>query len=292
MATVMSDPSPALLPPSNVADFGVHPVAASNYSASDGAGYEFLLGRWSTRLADEFLDFAEFPDVGDLLDVGCGTGSLARAMAKRWPARRIVGIDAAEPYVAFARSRRAANQPVFDIGDACALPYGDTTFAGAAAQLVLNFIPTPDIALGEMRRVTRSGGTVAATVWDFRGGVVYQRLFWDTAAGIDPQASSARARLFSATLTLPGALLKLFEDMGLGQIKRGSITIRMDYANFDDYWHPLLGGQGPIGAYLTALAPTLRDRIEAAMRNAYFCGAPDGPRSMTATAWAVRGIVP
>ncbi len=288
----MSDPSATPLSPSNVTGFANSSAAASNYSASDGAGYEFLLGRWTTQLADEFLDFAEFPDVGDLLDVGCGTGSLAYAMANRWPGRRIVGIDPAEPFVTFARSRKSVHQPVFDIGDACALPYGDATFAGATAQLVLNFIPTPDVAVGEMRRVTRSGGTVAAAVWDFRGGVVYQRLFWDTVVGIDPEASAARDRLFSAPLTLPGALLKLFEDMGLRQIKRGSITIRMDYANFDDYWHPLLGGQGPIGAYLTAVAPTLRDRIEAAMRNAYFCGAPDGPRSMTATAWAVRGIVP
>jgi hypothetical protein len=66
----------------------------------------------------------------------------------------------------------------------------------------------------------------------------------------------------------------------------------MDYANFDDYWGPLLGGQGPVGTYVVGLEATLRARIEEAVRIAYTSGAPDGARSMTATAWAVRGIAP
>jgi hypothetical protein len=73
---------------------------------------------------------------------------------------------------------------------------------------------------------------------------------------------------------------------------RDSLTIRMDYAGFADYWQPLLGGQGPFGSYVSGLAPGLRERIEAAVRRAYLSGAADGPRSMTATAWAVRGVVP
>jgi hypothetical protein len=70
------------------------------------------------------------------------------------------------------------------------------------------------------------------------------------------------------------------------------ITFRMDYDNFDDYWCPLLGGQGPIGSYVAGLAGHLQARLEAAVRAAYCVGAPDGPRAMSATAWAVRGIVP
>jgi hypothetical protein len=71
----------------------------------------------------------------------------------------------------------------------------------------------------------------------------------------------------------------------------GSITIRMDYANFDDYWRPLCGGQGPVGTYLVGLAAELRAHIEEAVAKAYRSGEPDGPRSLTATAWAVRGEV-
>jgi hypothetical protein len=66
----------------------------------------------------------------------------------------------------------------------------------------------------------------------------------------------------------------------------------MDYASFDDYWGPLQGGQGPVGTYAAGLPPEQRQTIEAAVRRAYLAGAADGPRSMTATAWAVRSVVP
>ena len=77
----------------------------SGYQATDGAAYEVFLGRWTERLADALLSSLEIPPDGALLDVGCGTGSLAFAMAKRWPARQVNGVDIAEPYVAFARAR-------------------------------------------------------------------------------------------------------------------------------------------------------------------------------------------
>jgi SAM-dependent methyltransferase len=269
------------------------PAGGSTYHANDGAAYEVFLGRWTRRLAEPLIDFAELPTQGGpLLDVGCGTGSLAGAMARRWPARALIGVDIAAPYVTFARAHAALANLDFQVADTARLPYADASFAAAAAQLVLNFVPDPLAALREMRRVTVPGGRLVAAVWDFRGGLVFQRMFWDTAAGIDSSAASARDRLFSGALALPDGLTRLFEAAALERIERGSITIRMDYASFDDYWQPLCGGQGPVGTYLARLAPDLRARIEAAVGAAYQSGAPDGPRSMTATAWAVRGQVP
>jgi len=262
------------------------------YQATDGEAYEVFLGRRSRRLAERLLDFAGFADDGPLLDVGCGTGSLAGAMAARWPGRHIVGVDSSQAFLAFARSRALGPALVFDLGDATALPYDDGTFAGAATQLVLNFIPNAEAAAAEMRRVMRRGGIVAAAVLDFHGGAVFHRLFWDTAAATDPQAVERRARLFSAKPALPGGLRNLFVAAGLERIEEGLITIRMDYGNFDDYWGPLLGGQGPIGSYVAGLSGDLRGRLEAAVRAAYCAGAPDGLRTMSATAWAVRGIAP
>ncbi|HMF25959.1 MAG TPA: methyltransferase domain-containing protein [Pseudolabrys sp.] len=266
--------------------------AVSTYHASDGAAYEKFLGRWTKELAPRFLDFANFVDEGPILDIGTGTGSLAFAMAARWPSRNIVGIDVAEPYIAFARAQSKDQCPQFESGDAVALPYADGSFAGTAAQLVLNFVPNATGAVNEMRRVTQSGGTIAAAVWDFRGGLVYQRLFWDTAAGIDPKAGEARARLFSSELALPEGLPNLFRGAGLNEVQQGSLTIRMKYASFDDYWQPLLGGQGPVGTYVASLGDSLRLNIEDAVRKAYCSGSLDGERSLTATAWAVRGIAP
>jgi SAM-dependent methyltransferase len=268
--------------------------APSGYRADDGAAYERFLGRWTQRLAEPFLDFADVPPEGDLLDVGCGTGSLSLAMAARWPRRRITGVDLSEAYLAAARLRGQGSGDAvrFERADATRLPYPSGAFSGSLAQLVCNFVADADAAAGEMRRVVRPGGVVAACVWDFRGGLVYQRLFWDTAAGVDPDAADARDRLFSGAMARPDGLLEVFRRRGLSGVERTSLTIRMDYADFDDYWAPLLGGQGPVGTYVTGLAPERQRDIKARVRAAYLSGAPDGPRSMTAAAWAVRGVVP
>ena len=265
---------------------------SSNFHASDGAAYEFWLGRWSCRLANVFLDFVEFPEAGELLDVGCGTGALTFAMADRWPARPVIGVDIAAPFISYAQSRRSGDRPTFEIGDACALKYADGRFAGVAAHLVFLFIPKPEVALREMRRVTRSGGTIAAVVWDSRGGLVFQRMLWDTAVAIDPNARVARDSLFANPVAIPGGLAGFFRDAGLEDVETQSLTIRMEYENFEDYWQPFLAGQGPVGAYFANLAPALNARIKAAVRDAYCSGAPDGPRSLAACAWAVRGKVP
>ena len=267
-------------------------IPSSTYRASDGAAYERFLGRWSRRLAGPFAEFARPADYSRALDVGCGTGSLALALAERGAPDRVAAIDIAAPYIAFARSKRGGAGIGFAVGDARRLPYADGSFAAALAQLSLNFVPDAAQAVREMRRVVQPGGIVAAAVWDFRGGLVFQRLFWDTAAGLEQGAGAARDRLFSSPLALPGGLPLLWHDAGLTAVERGSITIRMEYADFADYWEPLLGGQGPVGAYVESLTTERRRQIAERVRAAFLSGAPDGPRSLTATAWAVRGIVP
>ena len=59
--------------------------------------------------------------------------------------------------------------------------------------LVLQFIPQADLAVREMRRVTRPGGTVAAATWDTRGGLVSYRMIFDTAAMLDASGNAAQS---------------------------------------------------------------------------------------------------
>jgi SAM-dependent methyltransferase len=266
-------------------------AAAAGYRATDGEAYERFLGRWTVFLAIPFIDFARLPADGPVLDLGCGTGNLARALTAT-RGGGVAAIDRAEPYIAFARGRAGSEGIDFRLADAATLPFDTGYFAGALAQLVLNFVADPAAVVAEMRRVTRSGGVLAAAVWDFRGGLVYQRLFWDTAAGIDPGAGPARDRLFAHPLGQLEGLRKLWQDAGLQSVDAGSLTIRMVFQDFEDYWQPLLLGQGPVGSYVEALDPGLRELIRERVRLAYLSGAVDGPRSLTATAWALRGIVP
>lgn len=265
---------------------------SSTYAASDGAAYERFIGRWTRRLADVVVARAGPYPAGPLLDVGCGTGSLAVAMHRHHPDREVVGIDTAQPYLDFAASRDDATGIRFLRQDACSLQFDAGTFAASMAVIVLNFVTDPSRAAHEMRRVTRPGGVVATAGWDFRGGLVYQRLLWDTAAVIDEGAAETRARLFSAPLATPDGQPDLWRTLDLEDVRRSSVTIRMDFADFADYWQPLLGGQGPVGGYVAGLPEDKRARIRDAVEAAFLSGAPDGPRSLTATAWLVTGRVP
>ena len=264
----------------------------SAYAATDGAAYQRFIGRWTRRLADPLLAFAgPLPD-GPALDVGTGTGSVVAALRKAEPARSVTGIDIAEPYLTFARERAECIGATFLQQDATVLDLPDDHFACALSCIVLNFLKNPAEALSEMCRVVMSGGVVASAVWDFRGGLVYQRMLWDTIASLDPAATATRDRIFSAPLGLPDGMVDLWREAGLEDVIRESLTIRMDFANFADYWEPLLGGQGPVGGYVAGLDADMQLRVCEAVRAAFLAGAADGERSLTATAWVVKGRVP
>jgi SAM-dependent methyltransferase len=265
---------------------------ACAYLADDGAAYERFLGRWTGRLAEALIDFADLPGEGPVLDVGCGTGSITLELRRRCPSRSVWAVDVAPAYLAFARRRAGAEGIAFEQADASDLPFDAGLFSASIAQLALNFMTDARRVAQEMRRVTQAGGVLAAAVWDFRGGLVHQRLFWDTAAALDRDAARARDRLFSHPLAQPDGLAALWREIGLRDVDEGSLTIRMNFERFDDYWEPLLGGQGPFGSYVASLPAGRRAEIRTAVRDAYCSGGPDGPRSLTATAWAVRGKVP
>jgi SAM-dependent methyltransferase len=265
----------------------------SIYTASDPVVYEQSMGRWSRRLAGPFIDFAAIGGAAEILDVGCGTGSLTFALADAVPAARIVGIDCSQAYVDHARSRTPGGARLtFEQGDAVALPHEDQAFDAALSMLVLNFVPDAEQAASEMVRVTGPGGVVAACVWDFRGGLTFLRVFADTAAALDLDGEAFRAKQFSAPFTGPGELAAAWTRLGLGEVQQTALTIRMEFRSFADYWQPWLGGQGTVGAYVTGLSEAKRQLIEHHLRLAYLAGGDDGPRSFAATAWAARGVKP
>jgi ubiquinone/menaquinone biosynthesis C-methylase UbiE len=265
---------------------------ASRYTADDAAAYHRLMGRWSGRLAEQLIAFAGVAPGDRVLDVGCGTGSLALALAARPEPSAITGIDIAAPYIAYAAQRSTDARLSFVTGDAVALNLPPGSFDRSYSLLALNFMSDPAAVIAGMGRATRQGGVVAAAVWDFPGGVIYQRIFWDTAAALDPDADRARARHYSSPLTGPGELAAAFLKAGLRDVVDASLTIRIEYDGFADYWQPIANAQGPVGDYVKRLAPPELDRLAEAVRRAYLAGRTDGPRSMAATAWAARGIVP
>ncbi|MGO4523423.1 class I SAM-dependent methyltransferase [Microvirga sp. 2MCAF35] len=265
---------------------------SSKFHAKSADAYEQLMGRWSRRLARPFLEFAGLEAGERVLDVGCGTGSLTFTMSRVADVGRIDAIDFSEVYVEAARQRNSDPRIAIAQGDVCDLAFDDGGFDRTLALLVLHFVPESEQALREMRRVTKAGGTVAAAVWDSFGGMPVQRMFWDTAAALDPSAAKIRGENYFKPLTRPGQMKELWTRVGLADVTETPLIIRMDFQAFEDFWRPIADGEGPLGQYVTRLDAERRTAFERGLRAAYEAGEPDGPRSFAAVALACRGTVP
>lgn len=265
---------------------------ASGFNVHDAAGYEQLMGRWSQKLAPLFIDFSGLADGEKILDVGCGTGSLTFALAKSAGLGEIAAIDYSPVFVEEAIRRNTDPRIKIRQADACGLPFEDAVFDRALALLVLHFVPEAGKAVAEMRRVVRPGGVVAAVVWDHLGGMPGMRMMVDTVAALSEGGRQLRSRYCFQPMMQPGEMKRTFVDRGLADVEQSELMIRMDYQNFDDYWAPIAAGEGPLGKYMAMLDAAERARADAAVRDAYEAGRPDGPRSFANVAWAVRGIVP
>ncbi len=249
------------------------------------------MGRWSRRLAPAFIRFAGTTGALRVLDVGCGTGSLSLCVVQNPDVVSVHGLDISAAYVEYAARRSDDSRLDFRVGDACALPFADASFDHAVSMLVLQFVPRADLAVREMRRVTRPGGTVAAATWDTRGGFIALRMIYDAAAILDPNGQRARAAAYTRPMSRPGELARVWNDAGLTNVVQDALTIRMEFASFADFWAPVAGRDGPVAEYVGTLGADARERLREAVRLAYLDGETDGARSYAATAWVVKGIV-
>jgi hypothetical protein len=114
------------------------------------------------------------------------------------------------------------------------------------------------------------------------------RRFWDAAVSHDPSVTALdEGRRFP--LCRPEPLAQLFSGASLQDVQVRAIDVPTDFHDFDDYWTPFLGGQGPAPGYAMSLTEerraTLRERIRSRLPLE-----PDGSIHLTARAWAVRGM--
>jgi SAM-dependent methyltransferase len=253
--------------------------------------YEIAMGRWSRRLSRSFLDFIAAPSCGALIDIGCGTGSLTLAAANRYPDARVVGIDLIPDYLTDTLRQEAANIEL-KTGDAVSLPFDDNHFDTAISQLLLNDLEDPTKALGEMVRVTKPQGQIAASVWDRSGGLTFIRLFLDAAAILaGVEGEKLREEVFNVPYQDEDDLYDLWSEAGLRDIDTATLSVRMDFIDFDDYWQSLMGAHSLIRNFFNRQYADMAHEIQQATRLAYLGGKTDGRRSLVASAMAVRGVV-
>jgi SAM-dependent methyltransferase len=252
------------------------------------SSYEAYVGRWSRLVARELVAWLGVAGGAAWLDVGCGTGALSQTVLGAADPAEVIGLDPSAGFVAHARERLAGPRARFAVADARALPVTGARFDAVVSGLVLNFVPDPPTAVREMARVTRAGGRVAAYVWDYAGRMELMRRFWEAAAALDPAAAELdEGRRFP--ICRPEPLARLFQDAGLAEVEVRPIEVPTRFRDFDDYWAPFLGGQGPAPGYAMALDAPRRVALREELR-VRLPAAPDGSIPLVARAWAARGI--
>ena len=257
---------------------------------SAGSTYEDFMGRWSRLLAPRFVSWLGVPEGVHWLDVGCGTGALTNTICAHASPASVVGCDPAAPFIEYAREHSSDSRTSFVVAGVDNLPSRRDGFGSITSMLALNFFPDAAAAIREMRRRTIDGGArgvVSACVWDYADGMQFLRCFWDAAVSIDSAASALdEGRRF--TLCRPDALVTLFSSNGVNDVRCEAIEIPTEFASFDDYWRPFLGGTGPAPSYVSSLDAERR-AVLARKLDETLPRTSAGTIALTARAWAVRG---
>jgi hypothetical protein len=113
------------------------------------------------------------------------------------------------------------------------------------------------------------------------------RRFWESAVSLTSVAGLDEGKRFP--LCTLAALEELFEQVGLEEVQGREIDVRTRFSNFDDYWTPFLGGQGPAPGYVMSLNPIRRVELRERLRSDLPI-MEDGSIDLVARAWAVRGV--
>jgi SAM-dependent methyltransferase len=257
--------------------------AATFRAATDMYGR--FIGRYAPGLSAGLIDAVGVEPDSRVLDVGCGPGGLATALAEIVGQENVAAVDPSPPFVSVCRARL----PTADVRVAAAeeLPFPDGFFDGGFAQLVVNFMTDAERGVGEMKRVVKPGGTVAACTWDYRDGMTMIRAYWDAAHEVVPDESAQ----FDEGKTMRYAMLEeltgLWRTVGLQDVAGGELSVTVGYDDFEDLWAPFPTGIGPAGAFCASLDPEQQQILRAALSRRL--GDPEGPFELSARAWYAVG---
>lgn len=254
------------------------------FAAADA--YERHIGRYGEALGRRLIDAAGLKAGDRALDVGCGTGKLTRELVALLGAENVSAIDPSPPFAATVRAKFPGVR--VEDGAAESIPFEDAAFDASFAQLVVNFMRDAHKGVGEMKRVTRPGGSVVAAVWDYGDGMTLLRRFWDAAAATGPNTDPQDE--LNMRYATADELASLWTERGLSGIRTFAADTAASYAGFEDLWHGFEQGVGPAGAYAVSISEEQRRRLKDEYQR--LLGVGDGPFELTARAWVVTGRVP
>lgn len=254
---------------------------------SNAKAYEGYVGRWSYFVARQFIPWLGSAPGLTWLDVGAGTGILTQAILDQASPAKVLAVDLAPDFIELARQNIHDDRVELKVEDAAKIAYESPIFDVSVAGLVLNFLPSPEQGVGNMVRAVKSGGIVAAYVWDYSGKMEMMRHFWEAAGQVDPVAKEMEAGQRFERWT-PENMRSLFEAAMLNAVGVMPIDVPTRFQDFDDYWMPFQAAQGSVSKYLRSISDDTRSAIRDQLKRQLPIQA-DGTISLIARAWAVKG---
>jgi SAM-dependent methyltransferase len=255
-------------------------------SWDSGESYELYMGRWSKLIALKFLNWLNPPINLSWLDIGCGTGALTKAIYDNSQPKSITGIDPSAEFLNKAKEK-IFNKAEFIVGTSTNIPKEKETFDKVVSGLALNFFQDIDGSFSEIKRVLKKNGEISAYVWDYSDRMDFLRLFWDAVKMIDPDAQNLDEGIRFPICSIIN-LKKIFQEADLFDIETTYLDINTIFFNFEDFWKPFLGGQGPAPSYLHSLTAGLQNRIKTKISETITFES-DGSIKLLARAIAIRG---
>jgi SAM-dependent methyltransferase len=211
----------------------------AGWTTKEAAGYDAVVGRVTSRVADSLLDAVGAGKGTRLLDVATGPGYVASRAAAR--GGESVGLDFSETMLAHARTH--APDVEFVHGDATALPFGDASFDAVVAAFVLLHLGTPERAVAEAARVLREGGRAAFSVWDEPSRSRWIGVFLEAAmaVGAHPPAEVPDGPSFFRFADAD-EFTALLEGAGLVDVHVDTVSFGLELENGDELWDGLVAG--------------------------------------------------
>ncbi len=254
---------------------------------TDGAAYERLMGSFTRAAGEVFLDWLSLPEGLAWVDIGCGTGAFTQLLLDRCAPADVEAIDPSEQQIAYARTTPAASRVNFQIGDAQSLPFGDGRFDTAIMALVITFIPDPNKAVAELKRVTKPGGMLATYMWDFLNKGFPQHPLREALEAIGVEVPFQPGHPHSRMDNMEG----YFQAAGLDDIATRVIEVDVNYRDFDEYWSAQTALANYVVQYIRKMPTPEVERVKDALRKSLPRDA-SGHIAYKARANAVKGRVP
>jgi SAM-dependent methyltransferase len=245
-----------------------------------------MMGIWSRKVGEVFLDWLALPQHLSWLDIGCGNGAFTELLAQRYAPSNLHGLDSSAEQIAYAMERPSTKLGSFQVGNALALPFEAHQFDAATMALVIFFLPDPAKGVAEMARVVKPGGSVSAYAWDIIGGgsPIEPIRAEMRALGLTP----AHAPADDASRT--DTMRELWLGAGLVEVQTCQIVVERAFPDFEDFWTTTLQGS-ILGPAVGRMAPIDRERLRQGVKARL--GVKDGEQvRYSARANAVQGRRP